>query len=417
MTTPTAATPRRVELGLVVLLGCLAMIGPFTIDTIFPGFTDLSAEFTMSEPEMQHVISIYLVTLAVMSLWHGPLSDALGRKRVLVVGCCGYALASIGCALAPTYGALLGFRAVQGLFAGVGLIVGRAVIRDLLEASAAQRLLSQVTMVFGIAPAVAPIVGGWLIGWGWRSIFWFLAALGGALALAAAVALRETHPRSARTTFSVGAVAGGVGRCLRDGPTARLAVAAGMSFGAMFLYIASAPAFVQGLLRRDEQDYWMMFVPLIGGMVLGSYAGGRLAGRMRPARTASLGLGICILGGLFNVSYAAMADPLDLPWAVVGPSLGAVGIGISFPIFVLSILDRSPHARGAAASVQSFTQLILQAAMTSLLSPHISDSGAALALAALAMTVTASALWCWHVIDSRRSPAAPAHPAALIPLD
>ena len=150
---------------MALLLGGLAMFGPFSIDTLFPAFPQIGAQMGADALAMQQTISVYLLAYAAMSLLHGPLSDALGRKRVIVSGLLVFALASMGCALAVTLPQLLVFRALQGLSAGVGLIVGRAVIRDVLHGHDAQRLMSQVSMIFGIAPAVAPVLGGWLLGW------------------------------------------------------------------------------------------------------------------------------------------------------------------------------------------------------------------------------------------------------------
>jgi DHA1 family bicyclomycin/chloramphenicol resistance-like MFS transporter len=135
---------------LALLLGGLAMFGPFSIDTIFPAFPQIGAQFTADKLAMQQTISVYLLAYAAMSLVHGPLSDALGRKRVILGGLALFALASVGCALATSLPQLLAFRALQGLSAGVGLIVGRAVIRDVLHGHDAQRLMSQVSMIFGI---------------------------------------------------------------------------------------------------------------------------------------------------------------------------------------------------------------------------------------------------------------------------
>lgn len=403
-------TTPRVGPGLVLILALLAMIGPFTIDTIFPGFAAMERDLQVSSTAMQQVISVYLVTLAVMSLLHGPLSDAAGRRPVIIGSCLGFALASVGCAVAPDFGVLLVMRALQGVFAGAGTIVGRAMIRDLLEASAAQRLLSQVTMVFGAAPAVAPIVGGALIPWGWRSIFWFLVVLGAGLTIMAALLLPESLPPQDRAPFAPRRIIGSVLGRFADPASTRLAIAIGLNFGAMFLYIASAPAFVQGILGLGEQDYWTLFVPLIGGMVVGSYVSGRLSGRLRPGQSATLGLTISLLAGGGNVLYAlwprGVPDTVHLPWAVVGPSICAFGIALAFPVMILRVIDRAPHARGAAASVQSFTQLILQAALTSFLSPQVSDSPRALAVSALLLTAAAAGLWAWEVLRGRRVRAA-----------
>ena len=175
---------------LALLLGGLAMFGPFSIDTIFPAFPAMGAELSADKLQMQQTISVYLVAYALMSIVHGPLSDAIGRRKVILGGLAVFTLASAACALADDLTSLLIFRAIQGLSAGVGLIVGRAVIRDLLHGDDAQRLMSQVMMIFGIAPAIAPVIGGWILGWShWPAIFWFLVAFSVALWIAVALLL------------------------------------------------------------------------------------------------------------------------------------------------------------------------------------------------------------------------------------
>ena len=154
------------------------MVGPFTIDTIFPAFPAIERDYATDAVAMQQSISVYLVTLGVMSLLHGPLSDALGRKPVIIGGMLLYAGASVVCALAPTLPVLLLGRALQGVCAGAGTIVGRTVVRDLFHGEQAQRVMAQISMIFAVAPAAAPIFGGWLIGIAhWRMIFWALMGL------------------------------------------------------------------------------------------------------------------------------------------------------------------------------------------------------------------------------------------------
>ena len=174
-----ASPPSHRSSWLVLLIACLSMVGPFTIDTMFPAFPDMQRDFGVDATAMQQSISVYLVAFAVTSLFHGPISDAAGRRPVILTGTLCYTLASVLCALAPTMAWMLTGRALQGLFAGAGMIVGRTVVRDVFEGDAAQRTMSHVSMIFGVAPALAPIVGGWLLGWSnWRSIFWFLAGFG-----------------------------------------------------------------------------------------------------------------------------------------------------------------------------------------------------------------------------------------------
>jgi Arabinose efflux permease len=188
-------SPGRIAL----LIGGLSMFGPFAIDAIFPAFPQMGAQLGADKLAMQQTISVYLLAYAFMSLFHGALSDALGRKRVIVGGLVVFILASIGCALSRDMGTLLFFRALQGLSAGVGYIIGRAVIRDLYEGDDAQRLMSHVSMVFSIAPAIAPIIGGLLLGWtGWTGVFWFLVGFSTLLLLTTWLWLPETHPPHAR---------------------------------------------------------------------------------------------------------------------------------------------------------------------------------------------------------------------------
>src|SRR4051812_44947777 len=147
---------------IAALLAALSMVGPFTIDTAFPSFHAIAEDFALSKWAVQQTLTVYLLPLSIMSLVQGPASDALGRRPVILAGLCVYTLASVGCTFAPNFTTLLIFRSLQGTSAGVGMIVGRAVIRDLFEGPQAQELLSLVTMLFAFAPAVAPVIGGWI---------------------------------------------------------------------------------------------------------------------------------------------------------------------------------------------------------------------------------------------------------------
>ncbi len=164
---------------LAALLAALSMVGPFTIDTAFPSFHAIAEDFGLSKWAVQQTLTAYLLPLSIMSLVQGPVSDALGRRPIILAGLCVYTLASVGCTFAPNFATLLIFRALQGTSAGVGMIVGRAVIRDLFEGPQAQKLLSLVTMLFAFAPAVAPVIGGWIhVTLGWHAVFGFMALFG-----------------------------------------------------------------------------------------------------------------------------------------------------------------------------------------------------------------------------------------------
>lgn len=365
---------------LAPLLAALAMLGPFSIDTFFPAFRAMGSQLGVSPAAMQQTISVYLVAYAAMSLFHGPLSDAYGRRRVILVFTALFALASAGCALAPDFFWLLVFRAVQGVAAGAGLIVGRAIIRDRFAGADAQRLMSHISLIFGVAPALAPVVGGWLLGFGgWRSLF---AALGGFAALLTVwcwLSLPETHPLEARTRLAPGPLARTYGGMLRDAPFRRLALAATFNFGALFLYIASAPALILDVLKLDERQFAWLFVPAIGGMMVGALLSGRLAGRRSPQQTLRLAYRLMAFGTACNLLCAILLPP-GLPWTVLPVGLIGVGISTAFPTIALLILDRFPATRGASSSLQAAFMLLFNAFIAGVLAPLVSHHPQGLAV-------------------------------------
>ena len=414
MTEPVRPSNRR----LALILGGLAMFGPFSIDTIFPAFPQIGEQLGADKMAMQQTISVYLLAYAAMSLVHGPLSDALGRRPVILAGLVVFALASVGCALSTSLPMLLSFRALQGFSAGVGLIVGRAVIRDVLHGHDAQRLMSQVSMIFGIAPALAPVIGGWLLGWQrWPCIFWFLALFALGLIVVVWRGLPETHPPAARLPLEVRPLLRGYGLILRRPRFLRLTLAGALNFGALFLYIASAPAFVVDMLRLGERDFGWFFIPMIGGMMLGAFVSGRAAGRIDGQRLANIGFACCGVATLVNIGYNLLVDDHALPWAVLPISLNAFGIALVFPIVTLAILDMYPHQRGSASSLQAFVGLLLNVVIAGMLSPMLSHGGLSLALGAAFFTIAGWLFWRWENLATRRTLRVPKSPAGMEPTE
>jgi MFS transporter, DHA1 family, multidrug resistance protein len=403
---------------LALLLGGLAMFGPFSIDTIFPAFPQIGVQMGADKVAMQQTISVYLLAYAGMSLVHGPLSDALGRRKVILAGLSVFMLASIGCALATSLPQLLLFRALQGISAGVGLIVGRAVIRDVLHGDDAQRLMSQVSMVFSIAPAIAPIIGGWLLGWHrWPAIFWFLALF--ALVLLSTVwrALPETHPQDMRQPLQPKQLLRNYFGILGNPRFLRLSAAAALNFGALFLYIASAPEFVLQHLRLSEQQFAWFFVPMISGMVIGAFISGRSAGRIDGHRLANIGFTFCGISVLANLGYNLWVDVPHVPWAVIPMSVYSFGLALAFPIITLAVLDMYPKQRGGASSLQAFFGLLVNALIAGILSPLFSHTHRSLAWGALAFSVVGFFFWWWETRARRKRLYVPEDVAALEPTE
>lgn len=413
---PTTLSARRAALLLPVILALLSMLGPFSIDTPFPAFSEMRGDFGVTGGQMQLVVTAYLIAFGLMSPFHGPLSDAIGRRPVIIAGVAVFAVASVGCALSTSLPMLLVFRVLQGLSAGGGVIVSRTVIRDLYDGDEAQRLMSRTIMIFGLAPAVAPIIGGWLLQVGaWPVIFWFLACVGLALVGIVMMWLPETHPAERRSPLAVRPLLGSLLEVSRHAAFHRVAWAASLGFGGQFLYIGSAPILVVDLLGKGELDFWMFFVPMISGVMLGAWISGRAAGRISGRTLVTASMVFAAVGALVNVVLGMLPTAATLPWAVIGPALIAVGSAGAYPTFQLALLDMFPHSRGAAVSMFTFMALMLNGVTASALSPFVTGSVLELALAALVMEVAALLLWMWHLSLERR--ALPVNPEPIEPTE
>ncbi len=364
---------------LAIILAALAMIGPFTIDTYLPSFPYLGADLQATPAQMQQTLSLYLFTFALMTLFHGTLSDSFGRRPVIIASLVLYVVTAAGCALATTLPQLLFWRAVQGLSAGAGIIVGRAIIRDSFGGNEAQRLMSLVTMIFGIAPAIAPVIGGWLQNLsGWRSIFWFLAAFGVALLIAVMRRLPETHLKASRQPFQAGPLLRNYLRLGSDPKLVLLCLTIAFNFSGFFIYVVSAPAVIYGLLGMTEKDFAWLFVPGISGVMFGAFLSGRLAGRMSPQRTVSAGYLTMCAAALFNLAYC-MWFPPALPWTVLPVMLYTVGMALAMPSVTLIALELFPQLRGMTSSLQGFAHSLVAGIAAGIISPLVSGSALTLA--------------------------------------
>lgn len=394
---------RRVRIVIPAVLAGLSMIAPFSVDSPFPAFGRMANEFDVTSTQMQLVITTYMLAYAGMSVFHGPLSDAVGRRPLLTWGVAVYALASLAAAFAPSFGWLLALRAVQGMSAGAGVIVSRTIIRDLFDGPVAQQLMSRVAMIFAVGPAIAPVISGLLLQVGdWPLIFAFQAAFGLLLIGVVAASLPETHPPERRTPLRVGAILANLFAVARSAAVWRLSIAAAMVMGGSFLYIGGAALIVEGLLGLGELDYWMFFVPIIAGMTVGSWISGRAAGVISGARLVTYGLGFCLLMAVATVALAASPVGERLPWAVLGLSLIMLGTGMAFPTLQLMLLDAYPAARGAVVSFSTFLNLVLNATIAATLTPLAARSMVLMALTALTMVLIGAVTWGVHVMLARR---------------
>jgi DHA1 family bicyclomycin/chloramphenicol resistance-like MFS transporter len=391
---PHAATSwRGPRWALAALLAALSTLGPFSIDTYLPGFDAIAASLQATPLQMQQTLSAYLAGFALMNLFHGALADSVGRRPVVLVGLAVFAAASVGCALAPSISMLVACRAAQGLAAGAGMVVARAIVRDLFAPDDAQRVMSQVTIYFGVAPAVAPIIGGWLlVHAGWRSIFAFLAVVGALLWLLNWRALPETLRPADRQRFDARNLLRGYAGMARDGRFLLLVVASGIPFNGMFLYVLSAPVFLGRHLGLAPTQFFWLFLVAIGGIMAGAWWSGRLAGRLPRPRQVRRGFVIMGLAAVVNLALN-LSGPPPVPLALAPIGVYAFGWALMVPVVTLMVLDRFPRRRGMAASMHASIGSVANAVIAGAVAPLVMVSTRSLALSALALMAIGLVAW------------------------
>lgn len=390
-------TPHKVTMlsagGLATLLAGLSMLGPFSIDAYLPAFPRIQENLHASSIEVQQTLTAYMLAFAGMVLWHGALSDAYGRRNVILTALVVFALGTFGCAASHSVHYLWVFRILQGVSAGAGVVVGRAIIRDLYSDAPAARLLSMVTMIFSIAPAIAPVLGGWIVTlFDWRAIFLSLFAYSLVLWWVCWQHLPETMPREKRQPFNPRFVAHSYGAIFSSFLFHMKSGVVALNFAGLFLYISAAPVLMPVHLHLGPSQFAWLFIPSVSGIFLGALTANRMAGKMSFARQIGIGFGFMLCAVTFNVGYH-LFNPPALPWTVLPMFFFTFGSSIIAPGATLLALDLFPHIRGTVASCQSFVSTLLGAIVAGVISPALSHSVLALALGQAGFALAALACW------------------------
>lgn len=369
----------RIHLKITFILAALTALAPFAIDTYLPAFQVMGADLGADDVAIQQSLTFYLLPYAAMTLWHGAISDSIGRITTIKWGLGIFVLASIGCALSTSIEMLWFFRALQGASGGAGNTVARAMVRDLFEGPQAQKVMATVQMLFGIAPAIAPIIGGFLLGIHWQAIFIFLALYAVVSLWAAVRYLPETVPVEKRVQLSIHNVFNSYKTIYGDAEYTKLVIAVGANFSGFFLYVLGSAVFLGQHLQLAPTQYGYLFIPTVTGMITGSFIAKWLAGKADPSKVVRFAYGWMLLLSIANVLICYF-----LPTGMINVlpiALYNIGMALALPILSLAALNRHPKIRGTAASGQAFMQMLLSTVSAGLIVPLVWGTTIGMALA------------------------------------
>jgi MFS transporter, DHA1 family, multidrug resistance protein len=384
---------------LALILGTLTAFGPLSIDLYLPAIPAIGREFGTSTAAAQLTLSLFFVGLALGQTIYGPMSDRYGRRGPLLFGCALYTIASIGCALAPSLGSLIGLRILQAIGGCAGMVISRSVVRDLFDAQGSARMYSLLMLVMGLAPITAPLIGGQLVAaFGWRSAFWALAAFGLLCVALTLFALRESLPAERRSRSGPRAVLATYGRLLGNRAFMGNALTGGLVSAGMFAYIAGSPFVIIELYGVPPQNYGWIFGANALGLIAASQLNRRLLARFASDSITATTLLAMVAAGLTLVAAAAtgfgglagLLPPLFVCVAgqgLIGPNTAAAAM--------------APHGKtaGSASALLGTLQFSLGAVAGTLVG--VLHNGTALPMAAVIAVSGIAALLVFHSLAAR----------------
>lgn len=379
------------------MLALLAMLGAYSIDAFFPSLRAITREFDVAGHNGQLLVTAYLIPHACMAMLHGALSDAWGRRRVLLAGLALYLCASLGCAFAPNFGTLIAMRALQGVVAGAGVIVGRAIVRDCYSGARAQRVMSAISITFSIGPAIGPTIGGWVeVTLGWRAVFSTMALAAALLALMVVRRLPETLPRAQRVPAHPLSIAGNIARVCANREFRLIAFGSSLIWLAPQLWLGAAPWVILDHWHGSETRFAMLMFPLILGYMLGAVLSGRLAGRWEPERQARTGFLLLFLAAGLMALLQFTVPTLPVLAQQVLLVVMTFGLQMMYPVAMLRVLDLFPDLRGAAASALSGIAIMCCAIGMGFVSPWLGASLQRLSAGVFLCVLASLPLW-WRL--------------------
>jgi DHA1 family bicyclomycin/chloramphenicol resistance-like MFS transporter len=384
---------------LALILGTLAAFGPLSIDMYLPGLPAIAREFGTSAAAAQQTLSVFFIGLAAGQLLYGPLSDRLGRRRPVLFGCAIYALAGLACALAASIPSLIVLRLCQALGGCVGIVISRSVVRDLFDQRESARMYSVLTLVMGLAPITAPLIGGQLLGaFGWRSIFVVLGGFGALCFALVLFGLPETLSVERRDRASLGRVVRAYGGMLADGRFMGFALASGLAFASMFAYISGSPYVFIELNGVPPERFGLLFGINATGLIAASQVNRWLLGRYSGVRILVATLAVTACAGLLLVIVAATGLG-GFPGLLAVLFVCIASLGLVQPNATAAAMAPYGRQAGSASAMLGATQFVFGALAGALVG--LLHNGTALPMAGVMGLCSSLAFIFLHVLALR----------------
>lgn len=354
--------PRR----LMIALGALTAFGPISLDVYLPSLPQLGTDLGASDSLTQFTMSACMIGLALGQLLWGPISDRFGRRMPLILAISGFVVTSVLCALAPTIETLIVVRIVQGLCGAAGMVIARAVVHDVFSGAEAVAAYSTLAAVMGVAPVLAPLIGGAVATVSdWRGVFIALAVIG-ALLLATAASVPETLDRAHRTTGGIGSDVRGLGSALANRGFMLSAVTLGCASVALFTYLQLSPFVLQQQFGLTAQQFALVFAANSIGIMAMAQLNRRLAGRVPGLRLLRWTLTVAIAASVALTLAGILGSAV--PWLLVPLFVAMSTHGVNNPSLTAIALGRIRHSAGSASAVLGTLSMLLGAFVPPLVS-------------------------------------------------
>ncbi|MEU1230635.1 Bcr/CflA family multidrug efflux MFS transporter [Streptomyces sp. NPDC005828] len=361
---PVVTAARRTGLLVTLVLGGLTALPPLSMDMYLPALPEVTGALRAPAATVQLTLTACLAGMALGQLVVGPMSDKWGRRRPLLAGMAVYVLATAVCALAPSAELLIGFRLLQGLAGAAGIVIARAVVRDLYDGVEMARFFSTLMLISGVAPIIAPLIGGQILRiTDWRGVFYVLTVIGVLLTLVVWRFLHETLPPERRHEGGVGQALRTMRGLLADRVFTGYTLTGGLTFAALFAYISASPFVVQEIYGASPQTFSLLFgLNSIGLVAVGQINGKLLVGRVSLDKVLGWGLGIVLLAGLaLLLMTSGVFGETGLAPVAAGLFVLMSAMSLVLPNTNAQALMRTPHAAGSASALLGTSSFLVGA--------------------------------------------------------